>query len=281
MRVATAVVALTVLLGVVTDAQRGRKLTGTVEDARSGRRISGAQVLYEESGLEPQSISTDSKGGFEISNATSGVVTVSARGYATMKRGWPPRQGSTLTFEMTAPSIVSGSLVDAVSRQGLAGRVILTVKGRYHHVSKGALAQGLFRFVGLPTGPAIAVAYADGYAPHYSELTVEAGKESATSIGLLREASAAGTVQDAGGDPITGATVYVAYGDSVPGAGKLAGFAAGFNITDSEGTFGIHALVPNMDIYMQAELNGRVSDIVTVPAIAAGTERSGIVLALR
>ena len=81
---------------------------GRVEDARSGRGVSGAHVHYEESGLEAQSVLTDSKGSFEIPNAGTGILTVTARGYASQKRSWPPRRGRTLTFHMTAPSILDG-----------------------------------------------------------------------------------------------------------------------------------------------------------------------------
>lgn len=274
---AAAFVGFAILLGAAVDAQRGRKVTGVVEDASSGRAVSGAEVLYEERGRAPQTTRTDGKGAFEIPNGSAGIVTVTARGYATSKRSWPPRESLNLRFEMTPPAVISGTLMDAVTRRGVSGRVVLTVRGRFHHVSKGATTDGPFRFVDLPTGPGTILAYADGFAPHYGELRVEAGKQLETSVGLLLEAAASGTVVGGDGTPVPGATVRVGYSASMAGADALAGFAAGHVMSDEEGTFDIRGLVPDTPIAMQAELDGRRSNVATIQ-VPPGMEQTGVVL---
>ena len=47
---------------------------------------------------------------------------------------------------------------------------------------------------------------------------------------------------------------------------------------DSEGAFRISGLMPDTPIALQAELDGLLSDIVTITAIEPGMERLGIVL---
>lgn len=101
-RIGSAVVAGAVLLSVMLSAQ-GRKITGTVEDA-SGRAVVNALVSYAERGREPQTTRTDSKGGFEIPNAVRGVVTVTAQGFGTAMRSWPPRRGRELHFVLAPPA---------------------------------------------------------------------------------------------------------------------------------------------------------------------------------
>ena len=277
-----AFVGLAVLLNAVTLAQEGRKITGVVESASTNQPVVNAQVRYDQIGLEPQTTRTDSKGQFEIPNGTRGIVTVTAQDYATAKRSWPFRQGRELRFVLTSPSVVTGALTDAVTRQGIEGRVVVVVHSRFHHVSKGARARGAFQFVDLPDGPAIIYAYADGFAPHYGELTVEAGKQRDMQIGLLLEAVASGSVLNADDSPVAGAIVNVGYDESVSGADILAGLAGGHVVSsEEEGGFRIRGLVPDTAIALQAELDDRVSDIVTIRSIDPGFEQSGIVLRMQ
>lgn len=210
-------------LGAVILAQEGRKVTGVVESARTRQPVVNAEVRYEEPGLETQTTRTDSKGRFEILNGTQGIATVIATGYATSKRGWPPREGRELRFALTAPSTVMGRLVDAGTLRGIEGRVTLLVRPRFHHVSVSARAPGVFRFDDLPAGPAVIYAHASGFAPYFGELTVDGGKVHERQLGLLLEAVASGKVLNSDDSAAVGANVHVGYDSSLAGADTLAG----------------------------------------------------------
>lgn len=271
----------TSLLGVEIRAQEGRKITGVVETAASRQPVANAEVRYEETGIAPQTASTDSKGRFEIPYGTQGVVTVTARNYATARRSWPPRRGQELRFALTPPSAVTITLMDAATRRGIEGRVTVLVKHALNHVSSTETALGTFRFDDLPAGPAVIYARAGGYAPHFRVLTVEGGKRLDAQIGLLLEAVASGKVLDRRGNLAVGATVRVGYSQSVPGADVLASLIRGRVKSDAEGTFSIGGLVPDTSVALQAELDGRLSDIVTVRAIEPGMEQGGLVLRMQ
>lgn len=276
-------IGLAILLCAATVAQEARKITGVVQAADSQRPVANAEVRYEERGMATQSTRTDSKGRFEIPSAgrRGGIVTVTARNYGTARRSWPPREGLELKFALTPPSVVTGTLVDAATRQGIEGRVTVVVRHPLNHVSSTAMAAlGTFQFDDLPAGPAVVYARAVGFAPHFGTLTVDAGKRVETQIGLLLEAAASGTVLDRG-EPVTGSRIHVGYDRSMLGAGTLAGFIRGRVMTNSEGMFRVSGLVPDTTIGLQAELNGRLSDIVTIRAIVPGMEQPGIVLRMQ
>lgn len=274
-------VGVVALSSVAAFAQEGRKLTGVVESRVSRRPVVDALVSYaDQQGGEMQTTRTDSKGRFEFPRAVSGIVTVSARGYATTKRSWPPRQGRELRFELTPPAVLTGSLVDAATRAGVEGRVTVLTRSRFHHVSKSARVRGAFQFIDLPAGPTNVYAYAEKFAPYFGQMTIDAGKTKNLQISLLLEAVVSGTVRDADGSPAADADVRVGYGRSLPGADVLAGLARGFTVAGQEGEFRISGLLPDTPILLQAELDGRLSDVVTVQVVP-GTERTGVILQMR
>lgn len=278
---AAAFIGFVILSSVAAVAQEGRKLTGVVEAGVSRRPVVDALVSYvDRQGGEIQTTRTDSKGRFEIPRAVSGIVTVNARGYATTKRSWPPRQGRELRFELTPPAVLTGSVVDAATRAGVEGRVTAVARSRFHHVSKSARVRGAFQFIDLPAGSTNVYAYAERFAPYFGQMTIDAGKTQNLQISLLLEAVVSGTVLNADGSPAAGADVRVGYGRSLQGADILAGLARGFMVAGQEGEFGISGLVPDTSILLQAELGGRLSDVVTVQ-VAPGTERTGVVLRMR
>ena len=126
----------------------------------------------------------------------------------------------------------------------IEGRVVVVARSRFHRVSKGARAHREFQFVDLPAGPGFIYAYADGFAPYYSAMTIDAGRRIETSISLLLEAVASGTVFDAGGSPVEGAAVNIGYSNSMAGEDILADLTSGHVMTDVEGTFEIHGRCP-------------------------------------
>ena len=188
-----------VLVGAVAFAQNqdGRKITGVVEAAATLRPVANAHVQYEERGRPTQSTVTDSAGRFEIPTGRRGVVTISAQGFGTVRRSWPARTGRELRFSLVPPSIVRGTVDDMVTGRPIDSIVTLYVSHLTNHVSDTALAEnGIFRFDDLPPGPAGLVVHADGYAPSFSELTVDHKSTSAVRIRLLLEAAATGHVLD-------------------------------------------------------------------------------------
>ena len=269
-----------VILSSLAVAQEGRKLTGVVEARVSRRPVVDALVSYADRQGGEQTTRTNSKGRFEFPRAVSGIVTVSARGYATTKRSWPPRQGRELRFELTPPAVLTGSLMDAATRAGVDGGVTVLARSRFHHVSKSARVRGAFQFIDLPAGSANVYAYAERFAPYFGQMTIDVGKTQDLQISLLLEAVVSGTVLDADGSPAADADVRAGYGRSLMGADVLAGLARGFMVTGQEGKFRISGLVPDTPILLQAEIGGRLSDVVTVQ-IAPGTERMGVVLRMR
>lgn len=265
-------------------AQRGgRKVTGTVSDG-NGTAIAGAAVQYEESGKATQTTTTDSKGSFEFASGTLGVVTVTAPPHATARRRWPPMRGSgQLNVVLSPPAYVAGGVMDASTGAALAASVTVLVQDEGNLVSSSTetASGGLFELKDLPSGPAVLMATAEGFAPYWSTLTLEKGEqERAWSIRLLLDAGASGTVVDADGQPVRSAWVAVGYTDSDGGYGLLESFVGGEPWTNADGEFRIYGLIPDVPIALQAEApDGTFTNTVTV-RIPPGTERQNIALTL-
>lgn len=261
-------------------AQGGRKVHGVVVAAATGHPVAAAQVKYEEQGRAGQTAVTDAKGYFEFADGSLGVVTVTARGFGTARRRWPPRQGLQLRVPLMPPAILSGTVTDMATRQSVGALVTVTVQHPGDVVSDMTISEnGTFRFDDLPPGPAVVMARADGYAPSLGAVTVEAGKARDARIGLLLEAVAAGQVQDRGGSPVTGARVSASYPDTTAGAGQLQAFIGGRPFTGPDGAFALNGLVPDTPISLQAELDGRRSEAVTV-TVGPGMVQQNVVLRL-
>ena len=230
---------------------------------------------------QQQTARTDGKGQFELPYGSGGVVTVSAQNFVTLRRSWPPRLSTELRFELTPPATMSGSLVDAVSRRGIDGRVTLRVHHPINDVTTSVKAWGAFAFDDLLAGPATIVAYADHFAPYFGTTTIEADKSHSMQIGLLLEARVSGRVLNQDDSPVSGALVHVGYDSSVAGRDFLAGLARGNTVTVPDGSFAIGGLLPDEPISLQAEFGGRTSDVVTVARITPGFQQSGVVLRMQ
>lgn len=282
-RFGTAVlIGLTAVLGAAAIAQEGRKITGIVVARSSEQPIQGAIVRYEDDAGGPvQTARTDDKGQFEIARGTSGIVTVSAQSFGTLRRGWPPRESRELRLELAPPAMLSGTLVDAVTRRDVVGRVTVRVEHPLNHVSKSARVRGAFRFVDLLDGPAAIYAHATGFAPRFGTLMVEAGKHSSVQVDMTQEARASGRVLNQDDSPSPGAVVRVGYDRSIEGSTTLAGLVTGNVTADSDGVFNLRGLVPGTAIALQAVLDGRRSAVVTINSIAADFEQTGIILRMQ
>ena len=270
---------LLLLFAAIPIALQGRKVTGVVVSAASGQPVANAHVLYEEDGLETTTL-TDDKGVFEFATGTLGVLTVTAQGFGTAHRRWPPRTGAVLRVALTPPAAVQGTVADIVSSQPLPATVTIMVRHPANSLSDVVITEnGSFRFDDLPLGPAVLLARSDGFAPSFGVVTVDPKEPADVDIRLPRHGIAAGRVVDHRRAPVSGASVTAWYSDPFDGSELLEGLIGGQLVTDSDGDFVVNTLVPDTPITLQAEFDGSASTTVTV-TIAPGTIHSGILLRL-
>ena len=216
-------------LFVVVTAQ-GRKVSGVVVD-KSRQPVAGATVDYEGDGVV-LTTETDDKGAFVFDHQlTRGVVTVSASRFATLSRVWPPRFGATMRFVMVPPSKVEGTVADMMTGRQVTADVALYVRHPISAISNAMEAHGMFRFVDLLPGPAILVAHADGYAPHFRELTIGEGTGHSERIRLLSEAVVTGAVVNPDDALVEGAQVAIEYDDNLLGGAFLTNLVRGRMMT--------------------------------------------------
>ena len=176
-----------------------------------------------------------------------------------------------------ASAAVAGTMTDSATGQPAEGLVTLIVGQPDNLVETARTSGGMFRFGDVPPGPAVVLARADGFAPYFGELTIEAGKPGDVRIELLPEATMSGFVVDGNGCPVPDARVHVGYGRALPGAGLFSVLTHGRTVTQSDGAFTIGGLVPATRISLQAQRGGRLSDIVTL-AVEPRMEQPGLVL---
>ena len=271
-------------LGVLALAQEGDPITGAVFND-SGRPVSGAIIRYtDDFTQEVHTTTTRSDGSFVLPAGLRGVVSATARDLGTLRRVWPPRDGgSRLRFDLVPPATVRGILLDAMTRQPINGTVTVHVGNPINTVSSSMRVEdGVFEFINLPPGRAAIYAFADGFAPRFDSMTVEAGRTYQPPMDLMLEAVAAGILVDSQGEPVEGAEIRVGYDRSVEGASILAGLVRGFVRTDENGVFRIRGLIPDMPIAFQAQgVDGRVSDVVSVTAIEPGFQQNGLSMSIR
>lgn len=179
-----------------------------------------------------------------------------------------------------ASATVAGVMTDQATGHPAEGLVTVFSGHPDSLVETARTRGGLFQFGEVPPGPAAVLARADGFAPYFGELTIEAGEPSDVRIELLPEATLSGIVVDGNGCPAPGARVHVGYSRALPGAGPFSALTRGRKVTKWDGAFLIGGLVPGTRISLQAQRGGRLSDIVTV-TVGPGLEQAGLVLHLR
>ena len=175
---------------------------------------------------------------------------------------------------------VAGVMTGWATGQPAEGLVTLIAGHPDSLVETARTLDGMFRFGDVPAGPAVVLARADGFAPYFGELTIEAGEPGNVRIELLPEATLSGVVLDENGCPAPDARVHVGYRRALPGAGAFSALTRGRTVTRSDGIFMIGGLVPSTPISLQAQRGGRLSNIVTV-TVEPGMQQSGLVLRLR
>ncbi len=272
--------AASLLAATILGAQAGRKVTGIVVAAATERPVTNASVQYADQDGSVQTTVTDAKGQFAFPAGQLGVVTVTADGFGTARRRWPPRRGSTLHIALTPPVAVQGTLVDSKTLKPLTGVVTALVRHPISFVSASALVEdGTFRFEDVPSAPGVLVAYADNYAPTVSSFTTAAGDWLDGHLRLSAGAEATGQVLDAEAKPVAGAQLIVRYTDGLAEAVMLASFVGGTTMTGADGTFAITGLVPNTPVTLYAEYDGQRTNAVAVE-VGPSQVRSDLVLRL-
>ena len=268
------------LAAAVLGAQAGRKVSGVVVAAATEQPVANAQVQYEDQDGSVQTTVTDAKGRFEFPSGRKGVVTVTAHGFGTARRRWPPRRGSTLQVALAPPVAVQGTLVDSRTLRPLAGVVTALVRHPNNFVSMSAFVEdGVFRFEDVLPAPGVIVAYADDYAPKVSRFSTATEKLVDVHIRLSEDAEATGQVLDAEAKPVAGAQLIARYANTLAGAALLAGFVGGATKTGADGTFAIEGLVPNTPVTLDAKHEGRRTNTVTIE-VGPGMVREDLVLRL-
>ena len=131
---------------------------------------------------------------------------------------------------------------------------------------------------GLPPGPAILLASAPGYAPHFSTLTIDKSQD--VRVGMVLEGVVRGTVVGADGEPVDGARLYVEYNSGFPAGEMLVSFVGGQVVTEEGGAFSVNGIVPGEAFGLYAELDGRRSETLSLTALP-GTPLEGVRLRIR
>ena len=254
-----------------------------------GDRESLAQLDHQD--VLVQTRVTDADGRFSFSPDASGIVTVAAPRFATLRRTWPPRQGRTLHFALESPVVVHGTVVDNRTLRPLAAAVTVLVQHPQNAVSKSAFVNdGRFQFDDLPSAPGVIVAYSDGYAPVVRPFTTVGGGTIDAHIRLSEGAKITGKVLDTYAVPVRNALLVATYQDTKDDAKILAGFIGGAMVTRSNGTFELRGIVPNTPITLYAAeyvypqlvrlpIETYRTDSVTVE-VGAGMVRDSVVLRL-
>ena len=184
-----------------------------------------------------------------------------------------------LHIALTEPSEVRGNVIDMATRRNIPADVIITVENEKSLVSDAALSDdGNFAFEDLPDGPALIEARSEGYAPRISTMTVREKEGSSITIGLLLEARVTGTVVNSSGEPVLGAAILVWYED-LEGGEMLESLIGGRLFSGEEGDFEVDSLVPDTRVNLQADFDGRSSQVVTV-TVGPGSVQEGVTLSL-
>ncbi len=141
---------------------------------------------------------------------------------------------------------------------------------------------GAFELNGLHPGTVNFVARAEGFAPLIQSTSVEAGQEVTDVVLSLQPASSlSGFVVDDTGGPVANVRLRVQYQDgSVDERFLLQSFVGGAVRTRADGQFRLTNLVPNRQLTIVAEGNGR-SGLVQVAGLAPSDDRSDVSVVIR
>lgn len=283
-----AIAGLLILFGMSAVVEnQARAVTGTVTTEpsgllqSSGRPIEGVRIEYSEDGSAAVHVTTtDASGNFSFPAGSSraGIVTASKSGLATVSVGWPPLAGSDLQIALPEPATLTGRIYDMATRRAVGrGLVSVMVDHSVNPVSASVFMDGgRYEFTGLLPGSATLAVNVQDYAPTYTTVSLAAGERQQADIGLLLDGSVIGTVVDADGSAVSGATISAEY-LSFDGAAFVGHYIGGFTRTGTDGRFRVTGIVPDESFVVHAELDGRRISSSTLRA-TPGTPIEGVVL---
>lgn len=160
-----------------------------------------------------------------------------------------------------------GQLVDGHTGKAIAGSVtvFMILDGRLETKTTTADESGKFKLI-VPTRPYRALIWADGYAPQ--EIEEPSLTLSSIHLDLFKDLS--GTLQDAQGFAVGGALVRATYVDDgryVP-EWMAESLARQQPLTDADGLFVLHDVIPGRPLSIQAEHSDAEDSIRSTPRIS-------------
>ena len=105
----------------------------------------------------------------------------------------------------------------------------------------------------LPSGEAIVIASAEGYAPSVAVFDIGAGATRVENLRLPAGVVLEGSVLDASGEPVSGVEILFEYQIYSKGTGLMAGLVGARVETDAAGEFALTNLRPNETLLLWAE----------------------------
>jgi photosystem II stability/assembly factor-like uncharacterized protein len=195
----------------------GGKLAGTVTNS-SGAGVSGATVSIS-GGSVPTSVTltTSSTGAYATNFIPVGsyTITVSATGFATQSKTATVNTGQTTTVNFTLSAsggtgTLSGTVVNISNNAAISGATVSFSGG-----STTTNSSGFYQFTNVAAGTYNVTASHTGFFSSTQSATVAGGATTTLNFKLATGGKLAGTVKNASGAAISGATVKIS-GGSVP-----------------------------------------------------------------
>ena len=213
-------------------------------------------------------------------------VTVTGRAPASQARSGglcsPAGPRPLVVIELNRAARVAGTVRDSRRSVPIPSAVVLAMQATKRNLISNTVeaVDGAFELNGLHPGTVNFVARAA--APLIQSISVEAGQEVTDVVLSLQPASSlSGFVVDDTGGPVANVRLRVQYQDgSVDERFLLQSFVGGAVRTRADGQFRLTNLVPNRQLTIVAEGNGR-SGLVQVAGLAPSDDRSDVRVVIR
>ena len=181
-------------------------LSGTVSNASTGAAIAGATVSY-----SGGSTTTSSTGTYTLSNVPAGSVTVTAAasGFASQSQTTTVNAGATTTLNFAlAPSSSGGTgTITGKVTNASSGAAVSSATVSYSGGSTTTSTTGTYTLANVAAGTYAVTAAKSGLGSSTQTVTVTSGATTTANFKLAASGKIAGTVKNASGAVISGATV--------------------------------------------------------------------------
>lgn len=248
---------------------------GRVSYKGSDTAVAGARVTLRQPDQPAREVVANSKGEFTFTEREPAVVSVALAGYATSHRRWPPAPGSTVSIELEVAAAVSGTMVDATTLSPIAGNVTIIVEQPPHQTVSTSVEvgdNGYYSATDLPSGSAVVIASAEGYAPAFVSFDLLAGAARTEDLQLPTGLTLQGSVVDSSDNPVAGVEVSFEYQASSKGRSLMAGLIGGRAVTGTDGKFALTNLYPNETLRVWAEKDDSTTNVAMVFLSPTGTQ---------